>query len=442
MDLSDTSSHDLHRLTALVWDASVPISFTALVPGQPPATGHFLVPRMIPVHLCTKPMFEALAAIAQFGTDKYKSWFEYKSRFNKVAFTAVIPWSVPIVVVLDWLAALEFPDAATGGSAAGKDPLDRMLEENALPLELKYVAADAKATDDVPPDALLQSQFQHADKQFAHKLWFSALLGSASEAVKLAPNIERSLRSWDAHTFFRGRRDLAKKAGDRVNQSLVAFHVVQPVTRPPDARLSMTTTLRLVDTGAERVSTFGQLLKTNVFQHYSRLSADQCMSTEPLAAELGFVRVLGMNPPLYTPLAFMRDHLCGRDFALHVVVRPLPNLHVALPGADASASNALLGANLEESFVASPTTMMMLGAHSASSSSCSAAGAGGTTTTTTTTSGGGGGAFGFDAPPSAAAEARAMDDDALLGGGRSRADTAPSNASVVVKQLPDADPNI
>jgi hypothetical protein len=322
----ESSSHDLHRLTAMTWDASIPIAFTVKVPGVP-QTGYFLVPKMIPVHPCSKPMFEQLHSVDPgFGSDKF-------------SFTAIIPWSVPIGIVVDWLTALEFPNEI---KADAKDPIDKMFEDSALPLELKYCTSDQKA-DDLPVEALLQSNFLMVDKQFAQKLWVASLLGSTNEAVKLPPAVERSLKSWDPHTFFRGRRDMVRKAGDRTSHALCAFHVVQPIKSRQNAPISMITTLRLVEVGTDKMSTFGQLLKAHIFHQYSKLSHDQCLSTEPLASDLGMVRVLGMNPPLYTPLQFLRDHLCARDFALHIVVRPLENTapvqYVSSPTASTHTNN-------------------------------------------------------------------------------------------------------
>ncbi len=335
MTEAESSSHDLHRLTALTWDASIPIKWDVGFPGGQSVEGHFLVPKMIPVHLCTKPMFDAIVTDESgngvgFGTGKFKSWFEYSSRFNKHSFVAVIPWSVPIGVVVDWLIALEFP-YEEARSSSSKDTLIEKLfnKDNALPFTLKFIDADSKILDDTPNEAIRQADFLHVDKQFAHKLWVSALLGSASEAVKLAPQIERSLRSWDPHTFFRGRRDMVKRAGEKASTALVAFHIVQPVLERRKEPFIFLTALRLVEVGTERMSTFGHLLKEHIFKAYSQFSVDHCLSTEPLAPELGLVRVLGMNPPLYTPLQFLRDNLCCRDFVLHVVVRPLANKCVA-----------------------------------------------------------------------------------------------------------------
>lgn len=422
MDASQ-ASQDLHKLSALVWDGSVPVSFTANVPGIPALTGHFLVPRMIPVHACTKPMFEKLATIegAQFGTDKFKGWFEYRSRFNRNSFTAIIPWSAPVVVVVDWLIALEFPNAdfstklsasalassnsstASAVAQQGKELLDKMFEDNALPLEFKYIDSATKPTDvelPPPPEALVQSNFLNCDKMYAqsHKQWFAALLGSTTEAVKLPPNVERALKSWDAHTFFRGRRDLTRKAGGRESTTaLVAFHVVPPVTEPKQRPISMITSLRLVEMGSERLSTFGQLLKKEVFMQYGKLSSDKCMSTEPLSAELGMVRVLGLNPPLYTPLAFLRDHLCARDFALHVVVRPLPNTCISDVRMDAESIGPSIGGSLVGVQLGAPRPHLQKQQEEAAAALAAAMAA---------RAGGGGGGGGSSSIPSALAAGR------------------------------------
>jgi hypothetical protein len=318
----------------MAWDASVPVRFEVGNRGMQDVRGHFLAARMLPLHSCAKPLLEVLTERAVPSGSV--GWFEYECRSRlgpgRSPCSAVIPWSLPAGVVMDWLAALDAPTtldarpAPRAGQATGG--YEHIFHEHALPLRFFYSDPATIAEYAAGDAAMPLAEFADAERRVTQKLWFCASGGTPTELGRLRMEVGRQLRSLDAHVFFQGRRGLIRATAtpDAFRASaLVAFHITPALGATAESHVTVRTVTRLVD--VHSCGTFGRLLRQCLYP--TRITEEDCISTEPLRSDVAYVRVLGLDPPMYTPLAFLRDSLCARDLILHVVVRP----HAPLPDA-------------------------------------------------------------------------------------------------------------
>jgi hypothetical protein len=305
------TSRDVDTLAAMAWEAALPVKCTLDDVCREDQQGaneecFFMVPRQGYLGYSLKVVLRTFGHLRVLGEGRTcYLWFTYKAAHMSVD-PIIVPWHYPMGVVCDRLAAF-----------SGFEDVTRLFHRA---LELTVVFSDSPPMgEEVIPLTVagLEKGIDIRIKQ-AHKAFIMARFNSTKPWVSMDPsainNFLAAPRTNDPGAFFVGRtaleqqckRDLGKAEYDRGEKiALVNIHVegrVIPFAADVDA-----------------FPTLGTLLR-EVLPCCYHLKDDDVQSFEPLPPQIAHVFLLGTKPPLGAPLAYLRDHLCCADLAVHVVV--------------------------------------------------------------------------------------------------------------------------
>uniref|UniRef100_A0A7S1QP15 Autophagy protein 5 n=1 Tax=Neobodo designis TaxID=312471 RepID=A0A7S1QP15_NEODS len=309
------ASHDVDALATMAWEAALPVQCT-LAEGcrddrQQGADNecYFMVPRQGFLGYSLKVVMSTFSHIPVLADGRQCFvWFTYKPPGCRDGDELVLPWHYPMGVVVDRL-------TATSGAESVNS-----LFQYALHLTVIFSETPPTGEDVIPMTVKGVEKGVDTWLKQCHKASLMSRFGTIRPWVSFDTSAYSDFlaapRTNDVGAFFVGRagleaqckRDLDKDAYDRGDR--LAYIVLHIDGHPTPLVADI-----------EALPTLGMLLRDTLPCCYS-LSDEDVQSLDPLPCAIARVFVLGTHPPLATPLAFLRDHLCCADLAVHLVVSP------------------------------------------------------------------------------------------------------------------------